>query len=77
MKMLPSVTQVIKPWVDFSAIAPDVLEAAADRGAGFIRFALQNSRNYGRRCLMIAPPMSRASKGGSPELRKWSPWKNI
>jgi len=32
MKMLPSVTEVIEPWVDFSRIPPGTLQAAADRG---------------------------------------------
>ena len=32
MKYLPSVTEVISPWVDFSKISPDILQAAADRG---------------------------------------------
>lgn len=30
--MTPSVTQIINPWVDFSKIPPDTLQAAADRG---------------------------------------------
>jgi hypothetical protein len=28
----PSVTQIISPWIDWSQIPPEVLEAAADRG---------------------------------------------
>jgi hypothetical protein len=32
MRYLPTVTEVIAPWVDFSRIAPDTLQAAADRG---------------------------------------------
>jgi len=30
--MTPSVTRVLSPWADFSAIRPDVLEHAAERG---------------------------------------------
>lgn len=30
---LPSVTQVLSPYADFSMVPPDVLEAAADRGS--------------------------------------------
>lgn len=29
---LPSVTEVLRPWLDFSGIDPEVLEAAAERG---------------------------------------------
>jgi hypothetical protein len=32
MRHLPSVTETINPWVDFSRIAPGTLHAAADRG---------------------------------------------
>jgi hypothetical protein len=32
MSDLPRVTEVLSPYVDFSRIAPDVLEAASDRG---------------------------------------------
>lgn len=32
MRYLPTVTEVIAPWVDFSRISPDTLQAAADRG---------------------------------------------
>ena len=32
MKLLPTVTEIINPWVDFSKISPNTLQAAADRG---------------------------------------------
>lgn len=31
--MLPSVTQILSPWQDFSQVCPDVLEAACVRGS--------------------------------------------
>ena len=32
MRLLPTTTEVIAPWTDFSKIPPDVLQRAADRG---------------------------------------------
>jgi hypothetical protein len=32
MRYLPTVTEVIGPWVDFSKIPPDTLQAASERG---------------------------------------------
>jgi len=33
MSQLPSVTQALQPFMDFSKVPPDVLQAAADRGS--------------------------------------------
>ena len=33
MNRIPSVTEVLSPWSDFSKVRPDVLEAAAERGS--------------------------------------------
>ena len=40
MRYLPTVTECIAPWLDFSKIRPDVLQAAADRGTEAHRVCL-------------------------------------
>ena len=65
MTDLPRVTQVLSPFIDFSMVKPDVLEAASDRGIRVHAFCLAQAAG------IYSGPADEDCKGYISSFQRW------